>query len=227
MVPLGDSCARHAHMKKRTSVAEATTQADVLRKTGELLVTTQRGLRDLIGSDPTVRTMGLYNVAVFGRSVTLALQNLRTLDRQGFDDWYTPFASEMAEDSLMKYFTNLRNEILKEGPPRMNVSFSMENLDSETMNRLMKDPPPGATGFFMGDQRGGSGWDIELPDGTTTQYYVQLPPDLQVEVSLHLPDPPTEHRSEPLADTSAIGLSTAYVEYLGELVQKAESHFAS
>jgi hypothetical protein len=72
-------------------MAKATSAADVLRKTREMLHATQRGLADLLGDDPTMRPVGIYNVAVFGRSVTLVLQNLRTIDREKFDAWYAPY----------------------------------------------------------------------------------------------------------------------------------------
>lgn len=58
---------------------EAKNVQDVLRKAQELLATTQIGLAMLKGPDPRLRPMGIQNVAVFGRSVTLALQNLRTV----------------------------------------------------------------------------------------------------------------------------------------------------
>jgi hypothetical protein len=106
------------------NMAEAISAVDVLRKTREMLRTAQRGLADLLGDDPNMRPVGIYNVAVFGRSVTLVLQNLRTIDRKKFDGWYAPYLEVLSTDPLFyRYFNDLRNEILKEGPP--NVTSSM------------------------------------------------------------------------------------------------------
>jgi hypothetical protein len=192
-----------------------------------MLATAQRGLSDLVGADPEQRPMGIYNVAVFGRSVTLVLQNLRTLDRQGFNAWYAPFEAEMAKDPLLAFFKKLRNEILKEGPPTVGTSMYIEHLDGRNMARLTANPPPGARGFFIGDQLGGSGWEVEMPDGSLAKYYVKLPSDIRIQMSLHLPDPPAEHVGKPVPDTSIETLSRLYVAYLSDLVEQAERHFGS
>jgi hypothetical protein len=57
--------------------------------------------------------LGLFAVVVFGRAVTNALQNLRTFDRQAFDEWYGPWKQEMEEDPLLRWFYKLRSDILK------------------------------------------------------------------------------------------------------------------
>jgi len=58
---------------------------DVLRTARQTLATAQRGLSGLTGTDPTRRVTGIYNVAVFGRAVTLVLQKIRGIDRAAFD----------------------------------------------------------------------------------------------------------------------------------------------
>jgi hypothetical protein len=206
-------------------MAEST--QDVLHKTREMLDVARRGLSELEGVDAARRPLGIYNVAVFGRSVTLVLQNMRTIDRAGFDAWYAPYAKEMETDPLADYFKKLRNEILKQGAPSTGMSMHIEHLDSSEIQALIADPPAGAKGFFIGDQLGGSGWQIELPDGTVDKYYVQLPETLRVTVSLHLPDPPTEHVGDPLSDTSITALCRLYVRYLERVVADAEAHFGT
>jgi hypothetical protein len=209
-------------------MAKATSAADVLRKAREVLRATQRGLADLLGDDPNMRPVGIYNVAVFGRSVTLVLQNLRTIDRKKFDEWYAPYLKVLSSDPLFyRYFNDLRNEILKEGPPDLGYKMYVPHLDGAIMSQLMANPPPGAKGFFLGDRLGGSGWAIELPDGTEEHYYVKLPPELGIQISLHLPNPPTEHLGKPLTDTSIENLSRLYVNYLAELVADAGKQFGS
>jgi hypothetical protein len=59
---------------------------------------------------------GLRNLIVFGRAVTNILQNLRSVvGAKTFDEWYMPLQEEMRDDELLKYFYELRTEILKEG----------------------------------------------------------------------------------------------------------------
>ena len=199
---------------------------EILRRTRDILSTAQRGLEQLLGQDPTARPMGMHNVAVFGRSVTLILQTLRSVDREAFDEWYEPWKREMAEDRLFAYFTRLRNEILKEGPPQLSSSMYIESLNTADLAPLMADPPPGARGWFMGDNLGGSGWEVVLPDGSVAKYYMDLPEEIQVNITLHLPEPPSAHAGQQLTDTSIGTLARLYLDYLSKLVEAAERRFA-
>jgi len=38
--------------------------------------------------------------------------------------------------------------------------------------------PPGATSFFIGDELGGTGWEVSQPDGSTEKYYIDLPEEI-------------------------------------------------
>ncbi|MGZ6268584.1 MAG: hypothetical protein ACXWNR_08510, partial [Candidatus Limnocylindrales bacterium] len=144
-----------------------------------------------------------------------------------FDSWYRPFVEEMKGDPLMRYFYRLRSEILKEGGLATSSSVFIEYLDSGQMADLMKNPPPGARAFFIGDSLGGSGWEVLLPDGSVEKYYVQLPDEILVRASILLQDPPLEHQSEPIADTSAENLATLYLRYLRSLLTAAKARFSS
>jgi len=162
--------------------------------------------------------MGIYNVAVFGRSVTFALQNLRTVVGTDFDEWYEPHLAMMKASPLFKYFKNLRNEILKEGPPPMASAMHVDHLNGADMARLTANPPPGAGMCFMGDPLGGSGWLVNMPDGSQEKFYVSLPNDMRVTMSLRLVD-------QPNPDVPITDLCREYVEALGAMVEDAESHF--
>lgn len=190
----------------------------------------QRGVAALRDAQPDDQMAGVYNVAVFGRSVTLVLQTMRSVDREAFDAWYAPWADEMKADPVMGYFVALRNEILKEGPPgALGGSVYVESLTGAEMAALTANPPPNARGFFVGDDRGGSGWHVELPDGTTTKYYVKLPESMAVTASVQFPDPPSEHAGKPLAthQQSIAALCRLYIADLERLVAAAEERFGS
>ncbi len=119
------------------------------------------------------RVAALRNVIVMGRSVTNVLQNLRS-KAQGFDAWYTPWRQQMSQDPLMKYIYNLRSEILKEGKDR-----TVRNVHIISFRPSVDLPPtpPNARGFFIGDENNGTGWEVQLEDGTIQKIYVELPAD--------------------------------------------------
>lgn len=131
----------------------------------------------------------------------------------------------MRNDPLLRYFVDLRNEILKEGGPQHSVSTYIRELGPQQMEALQAARPPGARTFFMGDALGGSGWEVELSDGEVEKYYVDLPEKWGVRVELHFPAPPTEHLGQPIADTSLLNLSRLYIAYLQSLLDAAEQQF--
>jgi hypothetical protein len=201
--------------------------AAILRDAAETLETAEIGLSDLLDrGNPPRRMPGLRNLIVFGRAVTNVLQNLRTPVGSAFDEWYGPIRERMANDELLKYFYSLRSVILKQGSmPPVGSSMYIEHLDSQELQPLMENPPPGARSFFIGDRLGGSGWEVELPDGGVEKYYVALPGDLKVTTTLHFDQPPATHAGQSLEDTSIEALARHYVEYLRRLVREATAAF--
>lgn len=200
--------------------------AEILGEARELLVTAQMGLENLRGADPTRRRPGLRAVATFGRAVIHVLLNLRANDRSRFNAWYEPREEAMEQDPLTRYFIDLRNRTLKEGMPTHSVSLTIDYLDTADLASIQANPPPNARGFFIGDNLGGSGWEVEMPDGTIEKFYVQLPGAVKAETTLHLPDPPGEHLGVPIVDSSLENLSALYLDYLDALLRDAEFEFS-
>lgn len=83
-------------------------------------------------------------------------------------------------------------------------------------------PPPDATSFFIADLIGGSGWEIELPDGLTEKYYVVVPPDPRytLDVAVHWSGLPENVPDYPVELCAA-----KYFNYLNDLVAEAEKKF--
>ena len=173
----------------------------VIQKAEETLQTARFGYEDLTSGNRYRRYSGIRNLAVFGRSVTFVIQNLKTpVGSDRFDAWYEPIREKMQADVLMKYFVTLRNEILKQGKLPVSTSASL-NFSSSDMKKL-GTPPPGAIGFFIGDQTGGSGWEIELPDGKKEKYYVELPESM-AKVQQHFSELPVpDGTCQPHMDSS-------------------------
>jgi hypothetical protein len=194
--------------------------SDILRDAQDTLRTAEQGLNDLANGSPERRLAGLRNAVVFSRAVTNVLQNLRGVE-PGFDAWYGPIATALANDPLMKFFYRLRSEILKQGSLRLSGSVSIHSLSLPLDAARFGPKPPNATGFFVGDHVGGAGWYIRLPDGSTEKYYIDFPADIGRLETLFV-DAPEEARSR-----SVVDLTTCYVVRMSEILQSAKEYFGS
>jgi len=199
--------------------------SDILRRVEETLKTAEFGLDDLINGPPERKLAGLRNLVVFGRAVTNVLQKLRSVEPE-FDSWYEKYREEMKNDPLMKYFYDLRSKILKEGLLETSTQVYIRNFRVPDDLARFEPRPPNAVGFFIGDHLGGSGWEIQFPDGSVEKNYVELPIDIG-SVSLHFPDPPKYHLGKELEDTSISNLARLYIDYLRKLVADAKERFGS
>ena len=85
--------------------------------------------------------------------------------------------------------------------------------------------PAGVTAFGF-DSAGGSGWEVELSNGSTEKYYAELPAEIG-SVSLHFPQAPKYHLGREIGETGIETLSRMYIDYLQELVAAAVEKFKS
>lgn len=167
-----------------------------LRRARETLRTAELGLADLAGEDPARRWPGLRNVAVFGRAVTFCLQTARASTPQ-FDAWYEARVREMRSWPDSQMWVTLRNSIEKEGDHRGHVRTHIASMSTADLTRLPQ--PPGATGMFIGDEHGGTGWIVEVAPGRTEKFYATFPID-GIDVSLRLDDRPHDDIVEVASD---------------------------
>lgn len=194
----------------------------IIIKAEETLQTARYGFDDLTSGNRQRRFSGIRNLVVFGRSVTFVLQNLKTpVGGVAFNEWYEPIQDQMKADVLMKYFVTLRNEILKQGKLPVSTSASI-NINPGDMAKL-GTPPPGAKGFFIGDQAGGSGWEIELSDGSKEKYYVEIPESM-AKVQQHFSELPVPEDDE-LKRKSIEELCAYYLEKLENILDSARNSF--
>jgi hypothetical protein len=192
------------------------TVVEVIRGAEERLETARFGLEDM-RTRPNRAQSGLRNAVVFGRTVTFALQNLRNIVSE-FDAWYSVKQEELKTDPLMKYFSDLRTEIEKTVNRHTATSIHINSFLESDLQRF-KPAPPGATSFFIGDQSGGSGWEVKRADGNIDKYYVDLQPDIG-QVTVHLVTAPPEFRHFPAE--KLVGL---YLDRLHEVIVEAKAHF--
>ena len=63
--------------------------------------------------------LGFCAIAVFGTSVTGALQHLRSWDEAAFEGWYAPWQAELKADPLCRFFHKMRTDIIHGGVPNI------------------------------------------------------------------------------------------------------------
>lgn len=190
--------------------------AQILDQARETLKTAQRGYADFVGNDPERRLSGLRNAIVFGRAVTNVIENLRG-KVPDFDGWYKPQSAKLAENLQFRRLYQLRSEILKQGIIAANHSFTVNYLNTDDLAPIMSNPPAGARDFFMGDSAGGSGWDVELPDGEIVQYYVNLPGSIEVSHAHTIRVAGEDLPAGPLIDS--------YLQQMSSLIAEARMKF--
>jgi hypothetical protein len=197
--------------------------AAILRRAEEALQTARHGYSDLTGANRDRRFTGLRNLITFGRSVTWVLQNLRSVIRAEFDQWYEAKQKQMESDPLMRYFVKARNELEKLGKLSVSTVVNIHSFAPSLDLKKFGPPPPGAVGFFVGDQCGGTGWEVAMPDGTKEKYYVELPAEIG-EVKQYFANFP-ETREPELDGKSVEELSDIYLARLEAILIEAREHF--
>ncbi len=132
----------------------------------------------------------------------------------------------MRDDPLLRYFYVLRSEILKEGTLRTGSSMYISKFNFPQDMQRLGPPPPGAGAFFMGDQAGGSGWEIPTADGVVDKFYVDIPGDIAT-FEVHLPEAPATHKGKPVRDKKIQTLAQLYFDYLDNMFEAARRKFGA
>jgi hypothetical protein len=196
--------------------------SEILRRAAETLETARMGLVD-VRKDPSRRLSGLRNLVVFGRAVTNVLQNLRSTEPT-FDAWYKQVQRNLESDPLMKFFYNLRTQILKKGDAGVGAYTHIKSFQPSTDMRKFGVPPMNARAFFIGDSTGGTGWEVEVSPGVVEKYYVELPSEIGA-AGLYFRDAPGIALSTSVEESDVNSLSAKFVDRLSGIVEEARRHF--
>jgi hypothetical protein len=172
------------------------------------------------------RLSGLMNVAAFGVSVTQVLHHLKHIET-GYDQWYKKYKEEMEHDQLMKFFWNLRTDILHNGELTVGSFCQIKKLNLPQDLAMLPPPPAGlkVVGIAIGDEIGGSGYDVQIQDGSIQRFYFDMPKEI-FSSKLVLPNPPRMHLGKVVADPSVEMLSRLYLDYLQKLLKDAKNMFS-
>ena len=110
--------------------------SQVVTRSDTMLRMVAQGLRDMKDADHDRLLFGFLGVVVFGRSMTLVMQNLRTHDRAAFDAWYAPWQQEMQADPLMKYFKALRTKVVHQDAPAIGIVLASAGTDARPVGSV-------------------------------------------------------------------------------------------
>ena len=121
--------------------------------------------------------VGLRNVAIFGRMVTFALNNLRSV-YEDFEDFDIKCKKICFDNEVSRYFYKLRNQITKQAKTPALQDFEVQSFDSRLKEHYFGPRPKNATGFVSGDITGGAYWSVDDGFGNTEKFYVTLPPGM-------------------------------------------------
>ncbi|MEJ7783294.1 MAG: hypothetical protein WKF96_00735 [Solirubrobacteraceae bacterium] len=201
----------------------------ILANTREMLSMAHAGLADAKSPGPRRRRPGLMNLFTYGRSVTMAMQTMKHTD-PAFEAWWQPYQAMMKSDPLMQYFNKTRTEIMHEGE-LTTVNYTVIGAEGpvnmgEVFAELSKHAPPNTVATFLGDQLGGNGWEVRMPDGSTEHVYFQLPGDVDIESGLQLHHPPDQHDGKPITDNSIATIGGLYVATLDRIVDEFVTRFS-
>ena len=178
-------------------------------------------------NDINQRRADIANVIIWGRAITFVVQNLRSaVGGKVFDSWYESYLTEMKSSELLKKFKDVRNELEKEGNLRTLGSGTIDHLDSKDIDYLNRIAPKNAVSIFLGDQLGGSGYNVKLSDGTIETVYVNFGDVAnRMNFIVHLMSKPFLHLNNIIEDTSIENCCLLYYEYLMKIYNDAVFKF--
>ena len=116
--------------------------SQVVTRSSTMLRMVAQGLRDMRDADHDRLLFGFLGIVVFGRSMTLVMQNLRTHDRAAFDVWYAPWQQEMQADPLMKYFNDLRTKVVHQDAPAIGIVLASAGTDARPVGSITIEELP-------------------------------------------------------------------------------------
>lgn len=201
-------------------------KAQIIANTQEMLGWARSGLADATGSDPRRRRAGWANLVNHGRHLTNAMQTMKSAD-PGFAAWWKPYQGMMSTDPLMKFFNKARVGTVHTGELKTSPVTYIGSLDSgELMRKLGDSAPPNSVGLFLGDELGGNGWRVQMPDGSIESVYFDLPESIDVTSWLTVSDAPDQHEGKPITDKSLANLGGLYLATLERMVSEFSARFS-
>jgi len=197
-------------------------KTEIFYRINETLRNMHFSLKNYKEANDQNKILHLKNFITSGRSVTFVIQNLKShVGKERFDEWYNPWVSKMSGDKILKTFITLRNEIEKQGKLDTSLSTHIEHLNTNDLQNLLENPPPYAKDFFIGDQIGGSGWEVDYGNGIKEKIYVELPQKVKMSIDFEV-----NKLSDLDISMSTLEMLEYYYTYLYSIYFDAKLHFS-
>lgn len=114
-----------------------------------MLATVRQGLLDMAESDEDRVRLGFFDVVVFGHSAILIMHRLKTFDRAAFVRWFRPWEQELKQelktDQLLKFFSQLRNDLVHGIDPSIGIVLTSYGQTHLRPGSITVDRPVPAT----------------------------------------------------------------------------------
>ena len=131
-----------AAAEARAAVRSLLAPSQTVTRAGTMLRMVRQGLRDMQETGEDRILLGFLGVVVFGRSMTLVMQNLRRHDQDAFDSWYAPWQAEMKDDPLMRYFCDLRTMVIHHDAPAIGILLAGQGENVPPIGSITVDGLP-------------------------------------------------------------------------------------
>jgi hypothetical protein len=153
------------------------------------------------GTEGSQRTLSFWNFISALVATRNALRHAMKAET-AFEAAFQSHWQDIESDQLFTCLVRLRNELYHEKPTRIATGMYIRQI--VVSPDLMGPAPAPNASMFIGDQLGGSGWEVPQPDGSVEKFYRELP-EGSVEIHYQLPErlQPSEHKGE---DVSRLGL---------------------
>ena len=194
---------------------------EFLHRTRETLDTAFQGYF-VLKDHPARRTAGFRNVIIFGNAVRKVLEELPS-DSGDFDKWYKPIRREFKTSVLIKLFSQLLTEIRKREAEGFGSKARVVGFNYPADVPKLGKRPTHAREFFMGDDLGGIGWEVELQPGVIEKYYAILPAAYGT-VEEFLSFTAVVQTAKDPRPIDAVKVCEQYIQTLEKVLRGAEQH---
>jgi hypothetical protein len=128
----------------------------------------------------------------------------------------------MKADPLMKYFVDARNNLEKQGKLSITNSFHVKSFNTSDLKNFER-PPFDAQRFFLGDETGGSGWEMDLGNGESVKYYVEVP--TSIAESKQVFSDMSDAIPQEIRELKIESLCEIYLSKIAEVLMAAKAEF--
>jgi hypothetical protein len=195
---------------------------EILRIAHESLDTAHLGYA-MVRDVPSRRLPGLRNVVMFGNLVAASFEELRDCGPAGAG-WYKSIRKKIADSPVARLFRELHAEFRKRDAAGVSSQARLRTFNYPADLDKLGKRPPRATELFMGDEIGGTGWEVVLAPDRRGRFYVVLPAEYGT-VDVFLSGTAIVQTSRDPRPIDIVDTCDRYVSLLDDTLRGAELQF--